>query len=118
MDLGAVGHRHQRRAVQHHGRVEARRHRPLTCRIIAQPHPRPPHDLARRLRRLPHPLSTCRLASRWKEDMAFLRSFYVADDIWRFAWSLVGCLLALSWLPPTHIHSTPRPRSVEHTATP
>ena len=26
-----------------------------------------------------------RLASRWKEDMAFLRSFYVADDIWRFA---------------------------------
>jgi hypothetical protein len=22
--------------------------------------------------------------------MAFLRSFYVADDIWRFAWSLVG----------------------------
>ena len=25
------------------------------------------------------------LASRWKEDMAFLRSFYVADDIWRFA---------------------------------
>ena len=33
--------------------------------------------------------------------MAFLRSFYVADDIWRFAWSLVGCLLALSWLP-TH----------------
>ena len=91
-------------AEQHRGRVEAppRRHRPLTCRIIAQPHPRPPHDLARRLRRLPHPLSTCRLASRWKEDMAFLRSFYVADDIWRFAWSLVGCLLALSWLPPTH----------------
>ena len=37
------------------------------------------------LRRLRHPLSTCRLASRWKEDMAFLRSFYVADDIWRFA---------------------------------
>ena len=33
--------------------------------------------------------------------MAFLRSFYVADDIWRLAWSLVGCLLALSWLP-TH----------------
>ena len=32
-----------------------------------------------------HPLSTCCLASRWKEDMAFLRSFYVADDIWRFA---------------------------------
>ena len=29
--------------------------------------------------------------------MAFPRSFYVADDIWRFAWSLVGCLLALSW---------------------
>ena len=50
--------------------------------------------------------------------MAFLRSFYVADDIWRFAWSLVGCLLALSWLHThTHIpHSTPRPRSVEHTA--
>ena len=21
----------------------------------------------------------------WKEDMAFLHSFYVADDIWRFA---------------------------------
>ena len=35
--------------------------------------------------RLRHPLSTCCLASRWKEDMAFLRSFYVADDIWRFA---------------------------------
>ena len=52
--------------------------------------------------------------------MAFLRSFYVADDIWRFAWSLVGCLLALSWLHThTHIpHSTPRPRSVEHTANP
>ena len=74
-----------RRAERHRGRVEAQRQRPLTCRIIAQPHPRPPHDLARRLRRLPHPLSTCRLASRWKEDMAFLRSFYVADDIWRFA---------------------------------
>ena len=28
--------------------------------------------------------------------MACLRSFYVADDIWRFAWSLVGCLLASS----------------------
>ena len=27
--------------------------------------------------------------------MAFLLSFCVADDIWRFAWSLVGCLLAL-----------------------
>ena len=25
------------------------------------------------------------LASRWKEDMAFQRSLYVADDIWRFA---------------------------------
>ena len=85
MDLGAVRMDTERRAVQQDGRVEARRHRPLTCRIIAQPHPRPPHDLARRLRRLPHPLSTCRLASRWKEDMAFLRSFYVADDIWRFA---------------------------------
>ena len=46
---------------------------------------RPRHDLARHLRRLHHPLSTCCLASRWKEDMAFLRSFYVADDIWRFA---------------------------------
>ena len=57
----------------------------MTCRPIAQPHPRPPHDLARHLRRLRHPLSTCCLASRWKEDMAFLRSFYVADDIWRFA---------------------------------
>ena len=84
MDLGARA-RVDRRARQHPGRVAARRHRPLTCRIIAQPHPRPPHDLARRLRRLRHPLSTCRLASRWKEDMAFLRSFYVADDIWRFA---------------------------------
>ena len=42
-------------------------------------HPRRP------LRRLRHPLSTCCLASRWKEDMAFLRSFYVADDIWRYA---------------------------------
>ena len=61
------------------------RHRPLTCRPIAQPPPRPRHDLARHLRRLHHPLSTCCLASRWKEDMAFLRSFYVADDIWRFA---------------------------------
>ena len=40
--------------------------------------------------------------------MAFLRSFYVADDIWRFAWSLVGCLLALSWLPP-HTHPTQHP---------
>ena len=57
----------------------------LTCRLTAQPHPRPQHDLARHLRRLRHPLSTCCLASRWKEDMAFLRSFYVADDIWRFA---------------------------------
>ena len=55
--------------------------------------------------RLCHPLSTCRLASRWKEDMAFPRSFYVAGDIWRFAWSLVGCLLALSWLP-THTRPT------------
>ena len=53
--------------------------------MIAQPHPRPQHALARHLRRLRHPLSTCRLASRWKEYMAFLRSFYVADDIWRFA---------------------------------
>ena len=43
--------------------------------------------------------------ARWKEDMAFLRSFYVADDIWRFVRSLVGCLLALSWLPP-HTHPT------------
>ena len=58
---------------------------PLNIRPIAQPHPRPRHDLARHLRRLHHPLSTCCLASRWKEDMAFLRSFYVADDIWRFA---------------------------------
>ncbi len=33
--------------------------------------------------------------------MAFLRSFYVADDIWRFACSLVGCLLALSCLITT-----------------
>ena len=80
-DLGLA-----RRAEQHSGRVgEGLRHLPLTCRPIAQPHPRPPHDLARHLRRLRHPLSTCRLASRWKEYMAFLRSFYVADDIWRFA---------------------------------
>ena len=41
--------------------------------------------------------------------MAFLRSFYAADDIWRFAWSLVGCLLALSWLPPTHTPHTAPP---------
>ncbi len=53
--------------------------------IGPRPHPRPQHALARHLRRLRHPLPTCRLASRWKEDMAFLRSFYVADDIWRFA---------------------------------
>ena len=46
---------------------------------------RPLYNPARHLRRLRHPLSTCCLASRWKEDMAFLRSFYVADDIWRFA---------------------------------
>jgi hypothetical protein len=46
-----------------------------------QPHPRPRHDPARHLRRLRHPFSTCCLASRWKEYMAFLRSFYVADDI-------------------------------------
>ena len=75
-------------AKQDRGLLEAPqpgRHRPLTCRIIAQPHPRPPHDLAHHLRRLRHPLSTCHLTSRWKEDMAFLRSFYVADDIWRFA---------------------------------
>ena len=39
--------------------------------------------------------------------MALLRSFYVADGIWRFAWSLVGCLLAISWLPP-HTHPTQR----------
>ena len=61
--------------------------------------PRSQHDLARHLRRLRHPLSPCFLASRWKEYIAFLRSFYVADDIWRFARSLVGCLLAPSWLP-------------------
>ena len=43
-------------------------------------------DLARHLRRLRHPLSTCCLASRWKEDMAFLRSFYVAKKhLGRFA---------------------------------
>ena len=41
--------------------------------------------------------------------MAFLRSFYVADDIWRFAWSLVGCLLALAWLPPPHTPHTAPP---------
>ena len=28
---------------------------------------------------------TCRLASRWKEYMAFLCSFYVDDDIGRIA---------------------------------
>ena len=39
--------------------------------------------------------------------MAFLRSFHVADDIWRFAWSLVGCLLAPSLVAPGHTH-TPR----------
>ena len=74
-------------AERHRGHVEVHPgpHPPLTCRPIAQPHPRPRHDLARHLRRLHHPLSTCCLASRWKEDMAFLRSFYVADDIWRFA---------------------------------
>ena len=52
-------------------------------RPIAQLHRRPHHDFARHLRRLRHPLSTCRLASRWTEYMAFLRSFYVANDIWR-----------------------------------
>ena len=40
--------------------------------------------------------------------MAFQRSFYVANDTWRFAWSLVGCLLSLSWLP-THTHPTQHP---------
>ena len=75
---------------QHRGRVEALQGPhplpSLTCRPIAQPHPRPQHALARHLRlRLRHPLSTCRLASRRKDYMAFLRSFYVADDIWRFA---------------------------------
>ena len=35
---------------------------------------------ARHLRRLRHPLSTCRLTSRWQEYMASLRSLYVADD--------------------------------------
>ena len=39
--------------------------------------------------------------------MAFQRSFYVANDTWRFAW-LVGCLLSLSWLP-THTHPTQHP---------
>ena len=75
-----------RRAEQHSGRVgEGLPDLQMTCRPIAQPHPRPQHALARHLRRLRHSLSTCRLASRWKEYMAFLRSFYVADDIWRFA---------------------------------
>ena len=69
MDLGAVRMDTERRAVQQDGRVEARRHRPLTCRIISQPHPRPPHDLARHLRRLRHPLSTCRLASKDSETL-------------------------------------------------
>ena len=96
-----------RRAGQHSGRVGEGATSPSTDvpRPIAQPHPRPQHDLARHLRRLCHPLSTCCLASRWKEDMAFLRSLYVADYIWRFVWSLVGYLLALSWLPP-HTHPT------------
>ena len=90
MFWGAVGvgaDRLGRRAERHRGQVEAHPgpHLPLTCRPIAQPHPRPQHAPARHLRRLHHPLSTCCLASRWKEDMAFLRSFYVADDIWRFA---------------------------------
>ena len=39
--------------------------------------------------------------------MAFLRSLYVADYIWRFVWSLVGCLLALSWLPTLTSHTAP-----------
>ena len=56
VDLGAVRMDTERRAVQHYGRVEARRHRPLTCRPIAQPHPGPRHDLARHLRRLHPPL--------------------------------------------------------------
>ena len=91
VDLGTVRMDTERRAVQQDGRVveacgsEAAPPPEKTCRIIAQPHPRPPHDLARRLRRLRHPLSTCRLASRWKQYMAVLRSFYVADDIWLFA---------------------------------
>ena len=76
---------YRRRAERHRGQVGVKGpHRHLTCRPTAQPHPRPRHDLARHLRRLHPPLSTCCLASRWKEDMAFLRSFYVADDIWRF----------------------------------
>ena len=51
--------------------------------------------------------------------MAFLRSFYVADDIWRFAWSLVGCLLALLWPPTPHItHHTPPASPVAPTAYP
>ena len=83
--MGADPRLDMRTNEQRHGRVEAYAHRPVTCLPTAQPHPRPPHDPARRLRRLRHPLSTCHLASRWKEDMAFLRSFYVADDIWRFA---------------------------------
>ena len=51
------------------------------------------------------PASLCHPPLAWEEGMAFLRSFY---DIWRFAWSLVGCLLALSWLPgsPPHTHPT------------
>ena len=41
--------------------------------------------------------------------MAFLCSLYVADDTWRIAWSLVGCLFALSCLPHacTHIPQHP-----------
>ena len=102
----------QCKAVQQDWRVEARRHRPLTCRIIAQPHPRPPHDPARRLRRLRHPLSTCHLASRLKEYMTFLCSLYVADDIGRIAYSRNRSSAAyLSARGPTRMqhtsHSTP-----------
>ena len=41
---------------------------PATCAASATPSPPAASGLAR-----------------WKENMAFLRSFYVADDIWRFA---------------------------------
>ena len=51
------------------------RHRPLTC------HPLDLNMLSPATCAASATLSTCRLASRWKEYMAFLCSFYVADDI-------------------------------------
>ena len=87
MDLGGVRLDTERRAEQQDGDGWARGRTPppdVLQHRTASPST-PHHEPARHLRRLRHPLSTCCLASRWKEDMAFLRSFYVADDIWRFA---------------------------------